>query len=153
METISSGRTFMIKRVFPVFWCGFLVLFVAVGAADGGVFRQPGLLVMPVLMLVVGVALFRKLLWNLADDVRDGGDFLLVRRGQLEERLPLANVMNVSMSQFTNPRRLTLRLRTPGKFGDEVAFIPRSPFQINPFARNPVAEMLIQRVDRIRNQA
>jgi hypothetical protein len=61
--------------------------------------------------------------------------------------------MNVSISQFTNPRRLSLRLRTPGKFGDEIVFIPKSSFQLNPFARNPVAEKLIARVDQFRNSA
>lgn len=47
----------------------------------------------------------------------------------------------------------TMRLRTPGKLGDEVTFIPKSPFQLNPFARNPMAEKLIARLGRLRNQA
>ena len=106
----------------------------------------------PAILVVFGAIMFRKLVWDLADEVRDGGDFLLVRRGKVEERLLLENVMNVSMSQFTNPRRLTLRLRTAGKLGDEVAFIPKSPLRLNPFARNPVAEKLIARVDRLRNK-
>ena len=103
-------------------------------------------------MLLFGFFLFRKLIWDIADDVRDGGSFLLVRKGSVEERVSLDNVMNVSMSQFTNPRRVSLRLRKPGMFGDEIVFIPKSTFQLNPFARNPVAEKLMARVDQLRIQ-
>ena len=58
--------------------------------------------------------------------------------------------MTVSMSQCTNPKRITLR--KPGAFGDEVAFIPQAPvFRLNPFARNAIAERLIRRIDQLRN--
>lgn len=151
MEQISSGQTFFVKKVFPVLWFG-IVLTIAL-AGIGSVREQPQTFVFAAAMVVMGSVLFRKLIWGLADDVRDGGTFLLVRRSGVEERVPLANVMNVSMSQFSNPRRLTLRLRTPGRFGDEVTFIPKQPpFRLNPFARNAVAEKLIARVDAVRLQ-
>lgn len=152
METIPSVRTFFIKRIFPALGLLFLALFVGVGGFVDGGWQQPQFLLVPAIMIVFGAIMFRKLLWDLADEVRDGGDFLLVRRGKIEERLPLANVMNVNVTHLSNPRRLTLRLRTPGKLGDEVALIPKSSFQLNPFARNPIAEKLITRVDRLRNQ-
>ncbi|MBS0431613.1 MAG: hypothetical protein JSS21_04315 [Proteobacteria bacterium] len=108
-------------------------------------------LLLPVAMLVFGYFLFRNLAWDLADQVQDGGTYLLVRRGSIEQRVQLSDILNVSMSQFTNPKRLTLRLRTPCQFGDEIAFIPKLPaWQINPFARNPVAEDLMRRVDSAR---
>jgi hypothetical protein len=151
MEQISSSQTFFMKRVFPAFWFGFLAVFLLVGAATGAWKKEPVFVIQPVLMAAFGYFLFRKLIWDLADEVRDGGNFLLVRKGGVEERVALADVMNVDSSQFTNPRRITLRLRRPGKLGNEVVFIPRSSFQINPFARNPTAEALIQRIDRLRN--
>jgi hypothetical protein len=152
MERISSDQTFFIKRIFPVFWLGIVGLFAFGSIASGEAWQQPEFIAVPVIMVVFGFLLFRKLVWDIADDVRDGGSFLLVRKGSIEERVPLANVMNVSLSQFTNPRRISLRLRMPGKFGDEIVFIPRSTFQLNPFARNPVAEKLMARVDQLRTQ-
>lgn len=154
METISSGQTFFIKRIFPVIWFGF-ILFSGGGAISVAIAHRaevaPVFLIGPIVMLVFGSVLFRKLLWDLADEVKDGGSFLLVRKGSTQERVQLANVMNVSMSHLTNPKRITLRLRTPGRFGDEIVFIPKMPvFGFNPFARNAVAESLIQRVDRAR---
>lgn len=150
MEKISYGGTFFVKVVFPVFWFVFLTLFLLVGAVSGD-WKQPMFVLQPLLMMAFGYFLFRKLVWNLADEVRDGGSYLLVRKGSVEQRVPLANVMNVSMSQFTNPKRLTLRLRKPCEFGDEITFIPRLPFlQFNPFARNAIAENLMRRVDDAR---
>jgi hypothetical protein len=154
METISSGQTFLMKRILPAIWL-VMVLFggsaAAIAIIRGHANVAPAMLIGPLVILVFGFVLFRKLLWDLADQVKDGGDFLVVRRGSVEDSVQLSNVINVSMSQFTNPKRLTLRLRMPGKFGDEVVFIPRRPtFQLNPFARNAIAENLIQRVDRAR---
>ena len=96
-----------------------------------------------------GYVLFRKLVWDLADRVEDAGDALLVHRNGRELRLPLRDVLNVSMSQFTNPPRLSLRLRQAGPLGDEIVFIPARR-SLNPFKRNPVAEELIRRVDEAR---
>lgn len=154
MELISSGRTFFLKKVFPVVWLGLLGVFVVSGLNSGVGIKDPFFLLMPLIMIGFGIALFKVMLWDLADEVSDGGTFLLVRRGDKEERIPFDNIMNVGSSYFTNPRRITLRLRTPGKFGDEIAFIPkRTGIRLNPFARDEITERLILKVDRTRRQA
>jgi len=150
MDRISSSSTFFSKRVFPCLWFG-IVGAVLVAMIVGGAWRKsPVMLLHPLFMAGIGYVVFRKLIGGLADEVRDGGTFLLVRKGGMEERVQLSNVMNVDITQYQNPSRITLRLRTPGKLGNEVSFIPQSSFQLNPFARNKVAEALIQRVDRAR---
>lgn len=86
--------------------------------------------------------------------MQDGGNCLPVRNGSIEQRIPLVNIMNVGMSRFTNPKRLTLRLRIPCELGDGISFIPKSTgFRLNPFARNAVAEDLMRRVDRVRPES
>jgi hypothetical protein len=102
--------------------------------------------IVPAVMAVFGYLLMKKLLWDLADEVLDGGDFLIVRTRNQEERVPLSNIMNVSTSILVNPPRVTLRLISPGKFGNEISFSPATPFSFNLFARNVVAEDLIIRV-------
>ncbi|HEY1141316.1 MAG TPA: hypothetical protein VGE88_14100 [Lysobacter sp.] len=150
MDRISSSSTFFTKKVFPCLWFG-IVGAVLISMIVGGAWRRsPVVLLHPLLMAGIGYIVFRKLIGGLADEVRDGGAFLLVRMGGVEERVQLSNVMNVDITQYQNPSRITLRLRTPGKLGDEVSFIPQSSFQLNPFARNRIAEALIQRVDRAR---
>ena len=154
MNIISSKQTFFTKRIFPAIWLGGVALFLVLALIVPASQRRPGdamLFVVPVVMLVCGVLMFRKLLWSLADEVQDGGSYLLVRKGAIEKRIPLADVLNVSMSQFTNPKRVTLRLRSPCEWGDEIAFIPKMPvFSLNPFARNAVVEDLMRRVDQAR---
>jgi hypothetical protein len=151
MELLSSKITFFAKRIAPVIWFGVILAFVGISLVTRAWKQDPMFIALPVAMLPIGILVFKKLVWTLADEVRDGGAFLVVRKGHVEERVPLANIINVDLSQVTNPRRLTLRLRTPGKFGDEIVFLPRQPVvQVNPFARNKIAELLIQRVDAAR---
>ena len=157
MKVISSRQTFFIKKIFPAIWLGFLGVFPVISMTTGASRNVPlqellPFLVMPVIMVIFGIVLFRKLVWDLADEVSDGGDFLLVRKAGIEERIRLADVMNVSMGISSRPPRLSLRLRKPGKLGDEVVFVPAREFTLNPFARNMIAEDLIRRVDAARSR-
>jgi hypothetical protein len=152
MKRISSGKTFFLKRIFPLVFFGMFVVTPWVawsGSAEKDVpvfvFMVPS-----VLMAVVWFVVMKNLIWNLADEVFDCRDFLLVRNRGEEESVPLTNIMNVSISVAMNPPRITLRLANPGKFGKEIAFCPVRPFTLNPFAKDPVFEDLIVRVDHAR---
>ena len=150
MKKISSASTVMSKRVLPVLWFGFLVYFVARAMRSGAAQKDPMLIVVPVVMAVFGYFLMKRLLWNLVDEVYDGGAFLLIKNRGEEERVALSDIMNVSVSTSPNPSRITLRLVSPGKFGKEITFAPAAGSAGNPFAKNQVAEDLIARVDQAR---
>ena len=104
-------------------------------------------------MVVFGYFLMKNMVWDLMDEVHDGGDFLLVRKGSDEERVPLANIMNIDAWINMNPPRVTLRLVKPGRFGSEVTFSPPWRFSFNPFAKHPLVEDLILRVDKAKRTA
>lgn len=153
---ISSGWMTFHKRVFPVMWFGFLVVFLGTAVlteGSGGVDVEdlPFFLV-PVVMAVIGYAVMRKLIWDLVDEVDDHGDYLVVRNHGEEARVELAEIMHVNVSTHVNPPRITLRLVRPGKFGSEISFSPIRPFSLNPFVKNEIGESLIARVDRARSQ-
>jgi hypothetical protein len=150
MTKISAGTIWFHKRLFPVIWFGFLLLFVIVAVSTGASRKDFVLLVIPVAMGVFGYFLMKSLIWNLVDEVYDCGDELLVRNRGDEDRIGLSSIMNVSVTTFMNPPRITLRLISPSKFRNEIAFSPVKPFTLNPFAKNPVAEDLIERVYRAR---
>ena len=152
MTKISSGYTAFMKKGFPVLWFGFLGVFIVAALTKSAPAQNPMFVVIPCVMAAVGYLVMRKLIWNLADEVFDCGDFLLVRNGGDEDHLALSNIINVNSSTYTNPPVITLRLATPGKFGPEVAFSPTRPFTLNPFKPNPVAEDLIVRVDKARSK-
>ena len=150
MKRISSRFLFLSKRVFPAVWFGLLALFVATAFLNSDARLPLPALVIPLVMAIFGYVLMKNLVWDLADEVWDGGEYLLVKRGDAEDRVFLTNIMNVSGATLTNPPRVTLRLVTPCRFGPEVSFSPDRSFSLNPFAKNAVVEDLIERVYRAR---
>jgi hypothetical protein len=154
MKRISSGSTTFFKKLMPLLMVGFLVLFVVSALTRGEVAAQEkwAFVVVPCFITLIVFLIMRKALWVLMDEVQDGGDFLLVRKGSEEERIPLSNVMNVSTSA-NNPPRITLRLVKPGRFGSEIAFIAPSRRSLDPFVKNPVAEDLIVRAYEARTRS
>ena len=148
---ISSGMTGFYKRAFPAIWFGILAIFLAGGWASSVADQVPLFFVMPCIMALFGFFLFKKLLWVLADEVRDCGSYLVVRNRNQEVTVDLSNIMNVSATTNMNPPHVTLRLVQPCRLGTEIVFSPlRGPFSLNPFRKNEVVEDLIARVDQAR---
>lgn len=151
MTRISSKMTFYYKRVLPIVFFGFLLFFMLTPVLAGRAEPPPlFFFVVPILFAVFFYVLMRKLIFALVDEVCDDGDALIVRNGTTQDRIPLTNIKNVSYSHLINPPRATLALRQPGKFGSEVSFCP--PMQLNPFARSPIMEALIDRIDEARGR-
>jgi hypothetical protein len=75
---------------------------------------------------------------------------LVVKKGRIKERIALFNVSHVSHSRWVNPRRLTLTLRSPGKLGGEISFIPPVRVFSFTFRKHPLVDELIERIDRAR---
>ena len=152
MNKISSRWTYFHKKAFPTIWFGFLAFFVVSTLLSGAAEADLMFLVIPFLMAIFGYFFMKKLVWDLVDEVYDCGDSLLIRNRRSEERIPLSNIMNVSVSTLMNPPRVTLRLVKPGALGEEIAFSPISQSSLNPFAKSEVAEDLMVRVDRARSK-
>ena len=151
MKVISSNSTKFYKYVFPVIWFGFLCVIVVMGLMTGARHQSPMLLIMPLVMAAIGFMMFKKMFWVLADEVQDGGDYLVVRRGGEEATVYLKDIMNVSATTNMNPPQVTLRLVHPCRLGDELVFSPATGFfSLNPFRKNEIVEDLIVRVDTAR---
>ena len=154
---ISSRSTFLYKRILPFLWFGALAFIL--GESVFSFFspatrnRRPlQILVIPVIMTVFGYLLFKNLVFDLADDVYDYGDHLLIRRGGREEEVGLSEIINISYAAFSSPARVTLSLRRETLFGREISFCPPVLFApFDPFKKSPVIDDLIVRVDEARN--
>src|SRR5262245_38404205 len=83
MERISSSKTFFMKRILPAMWLGIVAISLVVGVATGTWRKEPVIVIQPLVMAAFGYFLFRKLVWDLADEVRDAGTHLLVRKGDI----------------------------------------------------------------------
>ena len=152
MIKISSRSTFFSKKVFPVIWFGFLVFFIIIALAGMAAKSEiiAPLLIMPVFMAIFGYVIMKKLVFDLADEVWDTGDGLLVKNKNEEELIPFTNIINVSYSVMVNPPRVTLSLRQPCRFGKEVSFSP--PVRFVPFSKSLIIADLIERIDAKRRQ-
>jgi hypothetical protein len=152
MRRISSTMTFFNKRVIPVIWFGFLILFIGFsifgGPASNSASSLPFIFV-PAIMIVIGYFMMKKLVFDLVDEVWDDDDALVVRNRGREERIALSDIKNVSYSPYMNPPRVTLSLRRRTVFGEQITF--GAPMRFVPFATSPVINNLIDRIDLARS--
>ncbi|HZR60474.1 MAG TPA: hypothetical protein VFA80_05960 [Xanthobacteraceae bacterium] len=154
MKRISSSWTFFHKRVFPLIWFGFCAVFVVLpllGIPISGRSPPGPFFLAPAVMILVGLVIMRKLIFDLVDQVWDDGDSLLVRNRGEEERVALADIKNVNYTPFLSPPRVVLSLRRTTTFGDQIAFC--APVRLVPFASSPVITDLINRVDAARRKS
>ena len=106
----------------------------------------------PALLMVLGWIFFRSFLWDVADEVHDEGEALRVRMRGEEETIAFADVANVSITRFTSPQRIMLRLARPGKFGADIAFFPNANRLGGGISGGgTIAEMLAAKVARARS--
>lgn len=154
-ERISSDWTVFYKHIFLPFWyclaALMLVLLISVREKSP---RVPLIaIVVPIVAMTLGYFLFRKLLTDLTDEVWDNGDELIVVNDGHVEHLPFANVINVSYSGLTNPKRVTLNLRKAGRWGERIVFVPAISLAwfISP-TRSSLVDDLIRRADEARQK-
>jgi len=95
---------------------------------------------------IIFFVVFKRRMWSLADEVLDGGDYLVVRFGDQQQSISLANVTRVDAENQLGATTVRLRLSVPCEFGSVVSFMAKSTSR-NPFALNAVAEDLIARVN------
>ena len=151
MRLISSRITFFYKRVFPFIWFGVLLLLIAFGLftmSRGDLASNVPFLIVPVLMAVFGYRIMKKLVFNLADEVLDAGDALVVRSGGQEERIALSDIKNVNYSPYMSPPQVTLSVRRPTVFGDTIMFC--APVSMLPLRSSPIIAELVDRIDAAR---
>jgi len=142
MKRISTKNTFFLKKVFPLIWLGLVSFAILRGPKQGARTIAPLVLILPLGILFL---VMRRFVWDLADEVYDCGDYLLVKKSGEEDRVDFSNIMNVSTTMMVNPPRITLTLVNAGRFGREVVFSPVRRFNLNPFAKDEVAADLMTR--------
>lgn len=118
-----SSSPYFYKKIVPVLWLLGCVYVVADAVRSG---ESPLFIAGTVVVLTLGFAATRQTTGDLADEVLDGGDHLVVRFGERREPLPLRNVGLVKKSRLA--RRIELVLIEPGAFGPVIAFMPRGSF-------------------------
>jgi hypothetical protein len=152
MTRISAGR---FGHWYSIIWIGALALFSA--AAWFSDLEKTSLFVM-IVSVALALSLIKKLYdweWNLADEVFDDGDNLVVRRRGEEEVVPLSNITSVVYNNrwrtYAGPAQITLGLAHAGKFGSKIVFSPKmAGIDDDPSHTCVVAEELDERAKNAR---
>lgn len=163
MRRLSSSSTFFYKRVFPVLCLGLVGICAAMGLfsqtgflsrhVGGHAPTNPMVVIVPIIVFLLGVVLFRRLIWSFVDEVMLDGDTLIVKKGDEHLRISLTEVINVNSLNAVNPRRISLRLRNNTSLGRDIDFIPgsrRPSLFLGMTKLDPIAEELIDRIDALR---
>jgi hypothetical protein len=123
MRTVSASGIFLFKRIIPAIFFGFQGLCLISVVVTGAVVQTPQVLVAFVLCGGFTYLLLKLTVFNLADEVLDAGDHLVMRRGGREILIPLSMIIGVSENMAHNPPKVTLTLASPSEFGSTVAFM------------------------------
>ena len=153
MRRISSKGTFFKKWVFPTVWFGILIVIVGTSIFTSAQHNSAPpfpFFIVPAIMAVGGFFIMKKMLFDLVDEVWEDGDSLIVKNRGQEQRIALSDIKNVSYSPYMNPPRVTLSLRRPTVFGEQITFA--APVRYIPFATSPLINDLIDRIDAARQQ-
>jgi hypothetical protein len=150
MRRLSSFWTPFSKRIVPTVLLGGM----AVGAISAALAGKPlaDVLIGFCFAAAFVLVLQRILASDLADDVVDIGDSLIIKRGRLKDRIPLANLLKVETSVAVNPPRMTLYFVAATAFGKSVPFSPISSRSLNPFSNHPLVEELMDRAQKARTK-
>jgi len=145
MIRISSATTSFHKKVVPILGLVSLLLWLTAifASAASRSLRVLSLGLAPVAGCV-GYTFWKFLVRDLADEVHDAHEFLVVRKDGNEQHVPLADIESVRSSRVAKLPRISLKLTgasAKGTLGEEVEFSP---------ANAEVAQELTARADRAR---
>jgi hypothetical protein len=150
MKRISTPYMFSVKAM-PFAFVGLMVFILALMLLNGAYEKSPALLLMPCGMAFIGYHFAKMNSQGLVDAVYDCGDCILVRKRGDEEKIPLANIINVNFN--AQPSRITLTLATPGKFGAQILFAPPPQVYVGPLPENGIAADLLVPASQARRSA
>jgi hypothetical protein len=129
------GRVWVLLVVFAIFWP-------QIGVKDSAAALFVGVLG---LVFSLVFTLFDMLEHRLGSiEVFDGGDHLGLRRGFQKDIVPLSQIDSIAYTQRWPKGLLTLSLKSPSRFGREIAFTVEH--MASHSGIHPVAEMLRARL-------
>jgi hypothetical protein len=147
MQAISFKNTRLFKRGVWLSAAALIAFVAAPSAVDGELWRNPApsAIAIGLLCAALGYFLWRTQVYRLADEVLDCRDGLQVRRGRLQEIVPLSNVSSAEVVSRGGFHRISLRLRQRSKLGGQIDFLPQASLWSNLPAIKSIALDLSER--------
>jgi hypothetical protein len=147
MELISNRwMTLLYKRGIPLLLGGLALFFVVFGISSG-LYRLNNLISLVIVILVMIFLTY--FLWrDTAEEVYDCGDFLLVKRGRLKEKIAFKDIAEVTSVKKRGNIIVILDLAYPGKTGTRITFLSNEKVSFfNPVKKSIIEKSIAQRVN------
>lgn len=151
MRAISFKNTALFKRGIWLSAIALILFVAAPSVLNGNLWRNPLPSAIAIGILCAALIYF---FWNtqmhrLADEVLDCGDRLKVRRGRIEETVPLSQISAAEVTSRGGFHRITLRLKERSKlFGNRIEFLPQASLWSNLAALKGLVQDLSERAHR-----
>ncbi len=146
MKKINSKFTFLLKKIFPVFWLLILLtMFIVVLTQKQSIEAMIVGSMMTFLMAVIGVLVYKYLLSNLIDEVFLDGDVLIFKNSGEQIRLNLTDIIDYKYQRHMNPHKVTLTTRQHTKLGKQLMFL--APINYVPFKKNEDIMKLLRQIN------
>jgi hypothetical protein len=151
VRAISFKNTALFKRGIWLSAAALILFVAAPSALNGKLWRNPLPNAIAIGILCAALIYF---FWNtqmhrLADEVLDCGGHLKVRRGRIEETIPLPLISAAEVTSRGGFHRITLRLKERSKlFGNRIEFLPQASLWSNLAALKALAQDLSERAHR-----
>ena len=151
MRAISFKNTALFKRGIWLSAIALILFVAAPSVLNGNLWRNPLPSAIAIGILCAALIYF---FWNtqmhrLADEVLDCGDRLKVRRGRIEETVPLSQISAAEVTSRGGFHRITLRLKERSKlFGNRIEFLPQASLWANLAALKGLVQDLSERAHR-----
>jgi hypothetical protein len=147
MQAISFKNTRLFKRGIWLSAAALIAFVAAPSAVDGELWRNPVPSAIAIGLLCAALVYFfwKTQMHRLADEVLDCQDSLKVRRGRIEETIPMSNVSGAEVTSRGGFHRITVRLRERSKLGPKIDFLPQASLWSNLPAIKSVALNLTER--------
>ena len=150
MQVISFKNTVLFKRGI---WlsAAALMAFVAGPAALSGEFARnpvPSSIAISILCAALAYFFWKTQVHRLVDEVLDCRNHLQVSRGRVVEVIPMADISKAEVISRGGFHRITLRLRTRTKLGQQIDFLPQASLWSNLPAIKHLALGLTERANQ-----
>lgn len=151
VQVISFRNTSLFKRGIWLSAIALILFVAAPSTLDGNLWRDPLPSAIAIGILCAALIYF---FWNtqihrLADEVIDCGELLRIRRGRVEETIPLSQVSAAEVTSSGGFHRITLRLKERSKlFGERIEFLPQASLWSNLAALKSLTQDLSERARR-----
>lgn len=153
---VISNDIFVLRYVFPAFFFAFLIISFFGSILFNTSEKIPIFVcIIPIVVGFFGFFMLIFVVWDLVDEVVWEENVLTVKKKGIEDTIHLADIQNVSVSMRQNPKRITLSLSKPSKFGTKISFCPLiEKFSLNPFSNKcELADELIAAIQKCRESS